>query len=145
MIAIASDHGGYAMKQVIMARLTERNIPFEDLGCYSEASVDYPDYAEKVGRAVVDGTYERGILICGTGLGVSIAANKIHGVRATLCADCYSAAMAREHNDANVLCLGGRTLGPELAKRITDTWLDTPFSGAEKHKRRIAGIAALET
>lgn len=144
MIAIASDHGGFAMKQWLCSHLTERGIPFEDLGCYSEESVDYPAYAEKLGKAVAAGQYERGVLVCGTGIGMSIAANKIEGVRAALCADCYSAAMAREHNDANVLCLGGRTLGTALAGKILDTWLDTPFSGLEKHARRIAQIGNLE-
>lgn len=144
MIAIASDHGGFAMKRELIAHLRERGAETEDLGCYSEESVDYPAYAEKLGAAVADGTYERGVLVCGTGIGMSIAANKLPGVRAALCADCYSAAMAREHNDANVLCLGGRTLGPALAMRILDTWLDTPFSGLEKHARRIGQIKALE-
>ena len=144
MIAIASDHGGFAMKQQLAAHLRDRGVAFEDLGCYSEDSVDYPAYAEKLCRAVVAGTYSRGILVCGTGIGMSIAANKTHGIRAALCADCYSAAMAREHNDANVLCLGGRTLGPALAMRILDTYLDTPFSGLEKHARRIAQIGGLE-
>lgn len=144
MIAIASDHGGFAMKNQLVAHLREQGISIEDLGCYSEDSVDYPAYAETLARAVADGTYERGVLVCGTGIGMSIAANKVPGVRAALCADCYSAAMAREHNDANVLCLGGRTLGPALAMRILDTWLGTPFSGLEKHARRIVQIKALE-
>ena len=144
MIAIASDHGGFAMKQQLVDHLKERGIPCADLGCYSEDSVDYPAYAEKLGRAVAAGEYERGVLVCGTGIGVSIAANKIPGIRAALCGDCYSAAMAREHNNANVLCLGGRVLGTALAMKILDTWLDTPFSGLEKHARRIAQIKALE-
>ena len=144
MIVIASDHGGFAMKQELIARLRARGTEFEDIGCYSEDSVDYPEYAEKASRAVADGVYERAILICGTGIGVSIAANKIRGVRAALCCDCYSAEMTRLHNDSNVLCLGGRTIGPELAKRIMDIWLDTPFSGEGKHARRIAMISAME-
>jgi len=144
MIAIASDHGGFAMKQQLLNHLKERGVPCEDLGCYSEDSVDYPAYAEALCRAVTDGTYERGVLVCGTGIGMSIAANKMPGIRAALCGDCYSAAMAREHNDANVLCLGGRVLGTALAMKILDTWLDTPFSGAEKHARRIAQIKAME-
>lgn len=143
MIAIASDHGGYAMKTQLIAHLRERGVPLEDLGCYSEDSVDYPVYAEKLARAVADGVYERGVLVCGTGIGMSIAANKVPGVRAALCADCYSAEMARAHNDANVLCLGGRTLGTELARRILDIWLDTPFSGADKHTRRVAMLDGL--
>lgn len=144
MIAIASDHGGFAMKTQLISHLRERGTECADLGVYSEDSADYPAIAEALCRSVLDGTYERGVLVCGTGIGMSIAANKIHGVRAALCADCYSAAMAREHNDANILCLGGRTLGPALAMKILDTYLDTPFSGLEKHARRIAQIAALE-
>lgn len=144
MLAIASDHAGFAMKQALIAHLTERDIPFDDLGCYSEDSVDYPAYAERVARGVAAGTYERGVLICGTGVGMCMAANKVPGIRASLCADGYSARMTRLHNDSNILCLGGRTLGTELAKTILDVWLDTPFSGEEKHARRIAQIAALE-
>ena len=143
MIAIASDHGGYALKLEIIQHLESSGVQVEDLGCGGER-VDYPDYAEKLCRAVVAGKYERGILLCGTGIGISIAANKIHGIRAALCADCYSAQMSREHNDANVLCMGGRTMGPELAKKIVDTYLNTPFSNGENHVRRIAKIMALE-
>lgn len=144
MIAIASDHGGFAMKNQLIAHLKEQGIALEDLGCYTEESVDYPAYAEKLAHAVAAGTYEKGILVCGTGIGMSIAANKIHGVRAALVADCYSAEMTRQHNDANVLCLGGRTIGSELAKRITDIFLKTPFSGAENHTRRVAMIGELD-
>jgi len=144
MIAIASDHGGFAMKQTLIDHLRERGLDFEDLGCYSEASVDYPVYAEKAARGVAAGTYEKAVLVCGTGIGMSMAANKVPGIRAAVCADCYSAAMTREHNDSNVLCLGGRTIGPALAMRILDIWLDTPFSGVEKHARRIGMIADLE-
>jgi ribose 5-phosphate isomerase B len=144
MIAIASDHGGFAMKNQILEHLQAKGIAVEDLGCYTQDSVDYPVYAEKLGRAVAAGTYERGILVCGTGIGMSIAANKIPGVRASLCADCYSAEMTRQHNDSNVLCLGGRTIGIELAKRIVDTYLAAPFSGEEKHVRRVAMIRDLE-
>lgn len=144
MIAIASDHGGFAMKQELIRHLRENGTELEDLGCYSEDSVDYPVYAEKAARGVVDGTYERAILVCGTGIGMSIAANKIDGVRAALCGDCYSAEMTRRHNDSNVLCLGGRIIGIELAKRIADIWLETPFSGEERHARRVAAVMALE-
>ena len=143
MIAIASDHAGYALKGLIIGHLKERGIPVEDLGCGGEP-VDYPLYAEKLCRAVVAGTYERGILVCGTGIGMSIAANKIPGVRAALCGDCFSAEMSRQHNDANVLCLGGRVLGSELALRIVDTYLDADFSHGESHTRRIGQIHALE-
>ena len=144
MFAIASDHGGFAMKQQLIAHLRESSVAFEDLGCYSEDSVDYPVYAEKAARGVAEGTYERAILVCGTGIGMSIAANKIPGIRAALCPDCYSAEMTRLHNDSNVLCLGGRTIGIELAKRILDIWLETPFSGLEKHARRIGMVMELE-
>ena len=144
MIAIASDHGGYALKTELMEHLKESSVAFEDLGCYSAASVDYPVYAEKAARGVASGVYERAILICGTGIGMSMAANKIPGIRAAVCADCYSAEMTRLHNDSNVLCLGGRTIGPELAKRIMDIWLETPYSGLEKHARRIQMVMELE-
>ena len=113
-IAIASDHAGFPLKNVLVDYVTELGHSIDDLGCYSTQSTDYPIYAEKLCRAIVAGQYERGILVCGTGIGVSIAANKIPGIRAALCADCYSAEMSREHNDANVLCLGGRTLGGEI-------------------------------
>ena len=144
MLAIASDHGGFALKQEIMAHLRANGVEFEDLGTYSEESCDYPVYAEKLGKAVAAGDYEKGILICGTGIGISIAANKIHGVRAALCGDCYSAEMCRRHNNANVLALGGRVLGVELAKRIVDTFLTAPFEGG-RHQRRVDLISALET
>ena len=144
MIAIASDHGGYALKQELLAHLAQQGVAVEDLGCQGERT-DYPQYAEKLCRAVAQGEYERGILVCGTGIGMSIAANKIHGIRAALCGDCYSARMAREHNDANVLCLGGRVLGTELAKQITDAYLAAGFSNGESHIRRIAMIKDLES
>lgn len=144
MLAIASDHGGFALKQEIMAHLKDCGVAFEDLGTYSEESVDYPVYAAKLGRAVAAGEYERGILICGTGIGISMVANKIRGIRCALCSDCYSAEMSRRHNNANVLALGGRTLGAELAKKITDTFLATEFEGG-RHQRRVDLIMALES
>ena len=122
MYAIGSDHGGYALKQEIMKHLSERGIAYRDYGTYSEESCDYPDYGEAVGRAVASGECERGIVVCGTGIGISIAANKVRGVRCALCGDCFSAQMAREHNDANVLALGARVLGAGLALKIVDTW-----------------------
>ena len=143
MIAIACDHGGYELKLRLTERLTERGEAYADLGCGGER-VDYPIYAEKAARGVAAGEYEKAILICGTGIGMSIAANKIPGIRAALCADCYSAEMTRAHNDSNVLCLGGRTVGSELAVKIMDTWLDTPFSGIEHHAKRIAMLAELD-
>ena len=143
MYAIGSDHGGYALKQEIMKHLTERGIEYRDYGTFSTDSCDYPDYGEAVGRAVASGECERGIVVCGTGIGISIAANKVQGVRCALCGDCFSAQMAREHNDANVLALGARVLGPGLALKIVDTFLDAEFQGG-RHARRVAKIMALE-
>ena len=144
MIAIGSDHGGYALKQAIMAHLGKRGLAYKDFGTYSEASCDYPTYAKAVAHAVANavahGECERGILICGTGIGVSITANKIPGIRAALCGDCFSAEATRLHNDANVLCMGARVVGEGLALKIADIFLDTPFSEDERHKRRISMI-----
>jgi ribose 5-phosphate isomerase B len=137
MIAIGCDHGGYALKQEIMEHLKDRGLEYKDYGCYSEESVDYPIYARAVANAVVSGECERGILICGTGIGISIAANKVKGIRAALCGDCFSAQATREHNDANIVALGARVTGPGLAIKIVDTFLDTPFSNDERHIRRI--------
>lgn len=137
MIAIGSDHGGYRLKQEIMQHLEERGIDYKDFGCYEEASCDYPVYARLVAAEVAEGRCEMGILICGTGIGISIAANKVPGIRAALCTDCFCAEATRQHNDANILCLGGRVVGPGLALKIVDTFLDTPFSGEERHSRRI--------
>ena len=143
MYAIGSDHGGYALKQEIMKHLSERGIAYRDYGTYSDESCDYPDYGEAVGRAVASGECERGIVVCGTGIGISIAANKVHGVRCALCGDCFSAQMAREHNDANVLALGARVLGAGLALKIVDTFLDSSFAGG-RHERRVAKLMAIE-
>lgn len=137
MLAIACDHGGYELKLEILKHLKERGVKYIDYGCDSTASVDYPVYARKVTKAIKDGTCENGILICGTGIGISIAANKVPGIRAALCTDCFSAEATRLHNDANVLCMGGRVVGPGLAIKIVDTFLDTPFSNDERHIRRI--------
>lgn len=143
MIAIGSDHGGYALKQEIMQHLTERGLEYKDFGTHCEDSCDYPAFGEAVGRAVASGEFARGIVICGTGIGISIAANKVHGVRAALCGDCYSAEMTRRHNDANILALGARVLGPGLALKIVDTFLDTPFDGG-RHARRVAMLSEIE-
>ena len=140
MIAIGSDHGGFALKQAVMKHLDARGLAYKDYGTYSEASCDYPVYAKAVAQAIVSGECERGILICGTGIGISIAANKVPGIRAALCGDCFSAEATRQHNDANILCMGARVTGEGLALKITDTFLDTPFSEDERHKRRIALI-----
>lgn len=137
MIAIGSDHGGYELKLEVIRHLQDRGFEVKDYGCDSTASCDYPTYAKAVGNAVAGGECELGILICGTGIGMSMAANKIDGVRAALCADCFSAQATREHNNANVLCMGARTLGPGLALMITDIFVDTPFSNDERHVRRI--------
>lgn len=140
MVAIGCDHGGYELKQEIMAHLQARGIEYKDYGCYEPKSCDYPVYAKAVAEAVVTGEAEKGILICGTGIGISIAANKVPGIRAALCTDCFCAEATRQHNDANVLALGGRVVGAGLALKIVDTFLDTPFSNDERHIRRIKGI-----
>lgn len=137
MIAIGCDQGGFALKKEIRKHLDEKGIAYRDFGCDSEEPVDYPIYAHKVAGAVLSGECERGILICGTGIGISIAANRIPGIRAALCTDCFMAEATRLHNDANVLALGGRVVGPGLAVKILDTFLETPFSGAERHINRI--------
>lgn len=143
MIAIGCDHGGFELKGHIIEHLKEKGIEFKDYGTYSEASVDYPDCAKPVCEAVQNGTAERGILICGTGIGISIAANKYKGIRAALCSDVYSAKMSKQHNNANIICLGGRVTGRELAFMIVDTWLETEFEGG-RHENRIAKIHAAE-
>ncbi|MBE5921227.1 MAG: ribose 5-phosphate isomerase B [Lachnospiraceae bacterium] len=140
MIAVGCDHGGFALKQEILAHLKERGLEYNDLGCYEEKSCDYPTYAKAVAAEINEGRAEKGILICGTGIGISIAANKIPGIRAALCTDCFCAEATRQHNDANVLALGGRVVGAGLALKIVDTFLDTPFSNDERHIRRIKGI-----
>lgn len=144
MIAIGCDHGGYELKKEIVAYLDQKGIEYKDFGCDSTASVDYPVYARKVAHAILDGSCEKGILICGTGIGISIAANKIPGIRAALCTDCFCAQATREHNDANILALGGRVVGPGLAIKIVQTFLETPFSNDERHKRRIHLIESEE-
>ena len=140
MIAIGSDHGGFALKKALMAHLDKRGLKYKDFGTYSEASCDYPAYGKAVAHAVASGECERGILICGTGIGMSMAANKVPGIRAAVCGDCFSAEATRKHNDANILCMGARVLGEGLALKITDTFLDTPFSNDERHIRRISQI-----
>ena len=137
MIAIGSDHGGYDLKQLVIEYLEEKQIPYQDMGCDSRASVDYPVYGKAVAQAVADGSCEKGIVICTTGIGISIAANKVPGVRCALCSDTLSARMTRLHNNANVLAMGGGMIGPNLALDIVETFLNTPFSEEEKHKRRV--------
>lgn len=140
MVAIGSDHGGFALKEEIKKHLDERGIVYKDLGTYSEESCDYPVYGKAVAYAVAGGECDRGIVICGTGIGISLAANKVLGIRAALCTDCYMAEMSRLHNDANILALGARVIGTGLALKVTDTFLDTNFSENERHKRRISLI-----
>ena len=137
MIAIACDHGGYELKQEIINYLKKEMIEYVDFGCDSIEAVNYPVYARKVARAIVSGNCEKGILICGTGIGISIAANKVPGIRCALCTDCFTAEATRQHNDANILALGGRVVGPGVAVKIVDTFLNTEFSGEERHQRRI--------
>ena len=137
MIALGSDHGGYALKMQIIKHLEERGLEYKDFGTYSEASCDYPVFGKAAARAVASGECDRGIIVCGTGIGISISANKIRGIRCALCGDCFSAAATREHNDANMLALGARVVGPGLALKIVDTFLDTPFSNDQRHIRRI--------
>ncbi|HIR88716.1 MAG TPA: ribose 5-phosphate isomerase B [Candidatus Fimimorpha faecalis] len=137
MIALGCDHGGFELKQEVIQYLKANQIEYKDYGCYDTASVDYPVYARKVAKAILDGEAEKGILICGTGIGISIAANRIKGIRAALCSDCFSAQATREHNDANILCMGGRVVGAGLAIKIVDTFLHTEFSNDERHIRRI--------
>ena len=143
MIAIGSDHGGYELKQFVMKHLDELGLEYKDYGTYSEDSCDYPVYGEAVARAVAGGEAEKGIVICGTGIGISITANKVKGIRAALCGDCYSAEFTRRHNDANVLAMGARVTGSGLACKIVDTFLNTEFEGG-RHAKRIALIAELE-
>lgn len=140
MIAIGCDHGGYALKEKIIRHLQERGIPCQDEGCGSGESADYPIYGRAVARAVAEGRCEKGIVICTTGIGISIAANKVAGIRCALCADTLSAKLTRLHNDANVLALGGGIVGENLAIEIVDTFLDTAFSGEERHRRRVGLI-----
>ena len=136
-IAIGSDHGGYELKLEVIKHLKDRGFGVTDYGCDSTASCDYPIYGKAVAEAIAAGKQNLGILICGTGIGMSMVANKVEGVRAALCSDCFSAQATREHNNANVLCMGARTIGPGLALMIVDKFVDTPFSNDERHVRRI--------
>lgn len=138
MIALGCDSAGYGLMQEVKKHLDERGLEYKDFGTYSTDPVDYPVYGKKVAHAVADGECERGILICGTGIGISIAANKVKGIRAALCHDVFSAEATRLHNDANILAMGGRVIGPGPALMIVDKFLDTPFSGVERHARRVA-------
>lgn len=136
-IAIGCDHGAYELKLLLIKHLEERGIEYTDLGCHSTESCDYPIYAQAVAKELTSGKADLGILLCGTGIGMSMAANKIKGIRAAVCNDCFSAKATREHNNANVLCMGARVIGPGLALMIADTFIDTEFSNDERHIRRI--------
>jgi ribose 5-phosphate isomerase B len=143
-IAIGCDHAGFALKELLKDYLSTLNCDVSDCGAYSEASVDYPDFAFQVARKISSGEFPRGILICGTGIGMSMAANRIPGVRAALCNDLFSAIMSRRHNNANILVMGGRVVGPELAKEIVRAWIETPFEGG-RHQKRIDKMDCIET
>ena len=140
MIALGSDHGGFELKEKVKKHLEERGIEYKDFGTYSLDSCDYPEFGRAAAEAVASGECEKGIVICTTGIGISITANKVKGIRCALCSETTSARLTREHNDANVLALGGGMTGPLLALEIVDTCLDTEFSGLEKHARRISQI-----
>lgn len=140
MIALACDHGGYDLKCQVISYLEDKGIAYRDFGCYSKESCDYPDFARPAAEAVAAGECEKGVVICTTGIGISIVANKVTGIRCALCADTLSARLTREHNDANMLAMGAGIVGPNLALSILDTFLNTEFSGEEKHSRRINKI-----
>ena len=142
-IAIRCDHGGYLLKQDILIWMEENDIDYEDVGCFSTESVDYPVYGEKVARLVADGTCDKGIVICTTGIGISIAANKVKGIRCAHCPDVLSAEMTRRHNDANVLAMGAGMIGPNVAKKMVEVFLNTEFEGG-RHARRVALLDAIE-
>jgi RpiB/LacA/LacB family sugar-phosphate isomerase len=144
IIAVATDHGGFPLKQRVIDVVRECGDEVLDLGTYSTDAVDYPDFAQAIGQAIQDSRAERGILMCGSGVGASVAANKMIGVRAGLCHDTYSAHQGVEHDDMNVLVLGARVIGPELARELVKAYLGARFSGAERHRRRLEKIARLE-
>lgn len=144
-VALGCDHGGYDLKQEIIKYLEAKGIEYRDYGCKSIQSCDYPEFGSAAARAVALGECEKGIVICTTGIGISIAANKIKGIRCALCSEPVSARLTREHNDANVLAMGAGIVGTNLALGIVDTFLNTQFSGEEKHSRRVAAITAIES
>ena len=144
MIAIGSYHGGFDLKEHVNKHLVERGFEVKDFGCFDKSSVDYPDFGVAAAKAVADGTCEKGIVVCTTGIGISIAANKVKGIRCALCSEPLGAKMTRLHNDANMLALGGGVIGVNMGLEIVDTFLDTPFSGEEKHTRRNNKISQLE-
>ena len=143
-IAIASDHGGFDLKENIIAYLIKKGLEVDNFGAHSADSVDYPDYGTKLAQAIIDKKFVRGILICGTGVGMSIVVNRFPGIRGTLCSDVYTAKMCREHNDSNILIMGGRVIDVSLAIEILETWLNTEFEGG-RHQRRLDKINQIET
>ena len=140
MIALGCDHGGYELMKEIKAYLEQNGLEYIDFGTNSTEAVDYPVYGKAVAHAIVEGKCDKGIIVCGTGIGISIAANKVPGIRCALCTDCFMAEATRQHNDANMLSLGARVVGPGLALKIVDTFLNTEFSNGDRHKQRIAQI-----
>ena len=143
-IAIACDHGAYNNKEALKAKLISEGHEVKDYGCFSEDSVDYPEVVYPCAKAVADGEFERGIVMCGTGIGVSIVANKVKGIRCAHVHDVETAKLTREHNDSNILAMGGRIIDQKLVEEITEIWLNTPFSHAERHQRRIDMISAID-
>lgn len=143
MIALGSDHGGYALKMELIKHLDQQEVPWKDFGAYDEQSCDYPDFAKLLCSSIVSGECEKGILVCGTGVGMSMAANKVKGIRAAVCSDHFSAKYTRLHNDANVLCLGGRVIGPGVACELVDLFLNTEFEGG-RHAERVKKMMKLE-
>ena len=144
MIALGCDHGGFDLKEEVKKHLEERGIEYKDFGTYDKNSCDYPDFGRAAAEAVAKGECEKGIVICTTGIGISITANKVKGIRCALCSETTSARLTREHNDANMLAMGGGMIGTVTALEIVDTFLDTPFSNLEKHARRVAKIGNME-
>ncbi|HEY8461479.1 MAG TPA: ribose 5-phosphate isomerase B [Blastocatellia bacterium] len=144
-IAIGSDHAGFELKKIVSRLLEEENLEVLDIGSYNADPVDYPDYAEAIGLAILEGRADRGVIICGSGVGASVAANKLPGIRAGLCHDTYSARQGVEHDDMNVLALGARVIGPALARELVLAFIRANFTGEERHCRRLAKIQALET
>lgn len=142
-VIISGDHAGMTLRNEVKSLLDEMNIEYEDVGCSCETSVDYPDYALPAAERVANGEFDRGILICGTGIGMSISANKVKGIRCALVHDVYSAKATRQHNDSNILAMGERVIGPALAREIAKTWLETEFEGG-RHERRVGKISAYE-
>lgn len=140
MLALGCDQGGFPLMKEVIKYLDEKGIEYKNCGTFSEDPVDYPIYARAVVKEILSGACDRGILICGTGIGISITANRYKGIRAAVCGDCFSAEATRLHNDANILAMGARVVGPGLAVKIVETFLNTPFSGAERHARRVRMI-----